>query len=185
MRSQAEMLALKIELENMELREQIICQRCGSVDDYRISISGPHLKATCNGCDYYIKFLKKPDELRRAYKQQNQMADKIINIRLDVSKIVKDWLFKGEKGTYLDATVFYNEKQDDYGSNGMIVQGVPKTLYDKEKDLPKNQQTRGPILGNCKDWATANRNTESIPGGEAKPGKAADEAPQVADDLPF
>jgi hypothetical protein len=117
------------------------------------------------------------------------MADKIINVRIDVTKLIKDWFFKGEKGTYLDATIFYNEKQDDFGSNGMIVQSVPKTVFEKEKDLPKNQQTRGPILGNCKDWATANRNTESIPGGEAKPQGSATTAttgtPPVEDDLPF
>jgi hypothetical protein len=38
--------------------EQIICYRCGSVNDYRTVQSGPHIKAICNGCDRYIKFLK-------------------------------------------------------------------------------------------------------------------------------
>lgn len=40
---------------------QIICQRCGSVNDYRTVQSGPHIKAICNGCDRYIKFMKKSD----------------------------------------------------------------------------------------------------------------------------
>lgn len=35
----------------------IICQRCGSVNDYREEIKGPHKTAICNGCDRYIKHL--------------------------------------------------------------------------------------------------------------------------------
>lgn len=39
----------------------VICQRCGSVDDYRTVVSGPHIKAICNGCDRYIKFISRAD----------------------------------------------------------------------------------------------------------------------------
>jgi len=41
------------------MTETIICQRCGSIDDYYTVHSGPHLKAICNGCDRYIKFISK------------------------------------------------------------------------------------------------------------------------------
>ena len=37
--------------------EPITCPRCGSQDDYSTTPSGPHLKATCNQCGRYIKFL--------------------------------------------------------------------------------------------------------------------------------
>ena len=37
--------------------EEVICQRCGLVDDYRTTEAGPHIKAICNGCDRYIKIL--------------------------------------------------------------------------------------------------------------------------------
>jgi len=37
--------------------EDIICKRCGSVNDFSATPSGPHLKATCNKCGQYIKFL--------------------------------------------------------------------------------------------------------------------------------
>ena len=40
------------------------------------------------------------------------MADKIIHGRINVDAINKAWLYKGEKGTYLDFTMFYNEEQD-------------------------------------------------------------------------
>lgn len=37
--------------------EQVTCKNCGSVNDYRTELSGQHLKAICNVCDRYIKFL--------------------------------------------------------------------------------------------------------------------------------
>jgi hypothetical protein len=37
--------------------EEIVCNRCGSVNDYKTEQAGPHIKAICNGCDKYIKFL--------------------------------------------------------------------------------------------------------------------------------
>jgi hypothetical protein len=37
--------------------ENVICRNCGSINDYRTSKSGPHIKAVCNSCDKYIKFL--------------------------------------------------------------------------------------------------------------------------------
>lgn len=66
-----------------------------------------------------------------------------IHLKLDVSKIDKSLLFKGQKGTYLDATVFVNlDQADQYGNNGMITQDETK----ENRDGGKN----GPILGNCK-----------------------------------
>lgn len=41
------------------MAKDIVCQRCGSVNDYRAVNSGPHIKAICNGCDRYIKFIPK------------------------------------------------------------------------------------------------------------------------------
>lgn len=63
-----------------------------------------------------------------------------VNLKIDVSKIMKEKMFKGEKGTYLDATVFVNtDEKDQYDNNGMITQNW--------KDQQKGE---GPILGNCK-----------------------------------
>lgn len=35
----------------------IICKKCGSVNDFQQKQSGPHLTAWCNGCGAYIKHL--------------------------------------------------------------------------------------------------------------------------------
>lgn len=36
---------------------------------------------------------------------------------IDVSKIPKDKLVKGKKGTYLDVVIFVNDQVNDYGKN--------------------------------------------------------------------
>lgn len=71
------------------------------------------------------------------------MAKVGVNLKINVSKIEKERLFRGEKGSYLDATVFIDlDEADQYGNNGMIVQAVSKE--------EKEQGERGPILGNCR-----------------------------------
>lgn len=70
------------------------------------------------------------------------MADKIISIKIDVTKIDKARLYKGAKGTYLDATILWNDEQDQYNNNGMIVQQVSK----EDRLAGKS----GAILGNAK-----------------------------------
>lgn len=64
-----------------------------------------------------------------------------VSLKIDVTKITKERLFKGEKGTYLDATVFINlDEADEFGQHGMIVESVSKE--------EREQQVQGPILGN-------------------------------------
>lgn len=67
------------------------------------------------------------------------MAKYGVSLKIDVSKIDKSKMFKGEKGVYLDATVFIDvDNKGQHGDNGMIVQSW--------KDAPKGQT---PILGNA------------------------------------
>jgi hypothetical protein len=35
-------------------RKQIVCTKCGSVDDYRTELKANNLTAYCNGCDSFI-----------------------------------------------------------------------------------------------------------------------------------
>lgn len=66
-----------------------------------------------------------------------------ISIKIDVTKIQKDRLFKGEKGTYLDLTTFIDTAQEDqYGNHGFISQSVTKE--------ERENKVQTPILGNCK-----------------------------------
>lgn len=70
------------------------------------------------------------------------MATVGVSVRIDVTKIDKDKLYKGQKGQYLDLTTFINlDEQDKYGNNGFISQSVSK-----ERDAG----VKTPILGNVK-----------------------------------
>lgn len=65
---------------------------------------------------------------------------RILRLKIDVSKIDKSALFKGQKGVYLDAAVIMNDEPDKYGNDGMITQDIGKDR--------RLQGDRGPILGN-------------------------------------
>lgn len=71
------------------------------------------------------------------------MSKVAVSLKIDVSKIDKARLFSGQKGTYLDATIFVDLDQlDQYGNSGMITQDVSKD--------EKAQGIKGNILGNGK-----------------------------------
>ena len=66
----------------------------------------------------------------------------IVRLKIAVNKIDKARLFKGQKDTYLDATLFINDQPDSYGNDGMITQDVTKE--------ERESGVKGAILGNCK-----------------------------------
>jgi hypothetical protein len=71
------------------------------------------------------------------------MAKVGVSLKINLSQIDKARLFAGQKGQYLDATVFIDLDQlDQYGNSGMITQDVSKE--------EKQQGVKGNILGNCK-----------------------------------
>lgn len=162
---------------------QVKCQRCDTVNEFYVVESGPHLKAICNHCDRYIKFIPREtvsttrDPTRETIKTPSEGSNpapkkmaNIISVRIDVMKIDKAKLFKGEKGTYLDVVLLMRDGVDTYGNNGMVVQQVTKE--------ERAAGVKGAILGNAK----------IIGGGisEASPQGAAVSVPVAApDDLPF
>lgn len=71
------------------------------------------------------------------------MAKVAVSLKINVSQIDKARLFSGQKGMYLDATIFVDLDQlDQYGNSGMITQDVSKE--------EKTQGVKGNILGNGK-----------------------------------
>jgi len=67
---------------------------------------------------------------------------RIVAIKIDVTKIDKERLYKGEKGLYLDAVAYIDDNPDQYGQAGMITQSVSKE--------EREQGVKGNILGNTK-----------------------------------
>ena len=85
-----------------------------------------------------------------------------VSLKIDVTKIDKARLFKGAKGTYLDATAFIDlDEVDQYGNSGMIVEAVSKE--------ERENNVKGNILGNTKlfykDQAPAQANMGQAPQG--------------------
>ena len=64
-------------------------------------------------------------------------------LKIDVTKIKKELLFTGAKGTYMDLTLMDNrDGPDQYGNDGFIVQDVGKERREAGE--------KGPIIGNWK-----------------------------------
>jgi hypothetical protein len=85
----------------------------------------------------------------------------MITAKIDVTKIEKARLYKGEKGTYLDI-VLIPTQDNSYGNDYMIVQSVTKD--EREAGI------KGAILGNAKII----KKTDPVPITQAE-----------QDDLPF
>jgi len=85
------------------------------------------------------------------------MAKIGVKLKIDVTNIEKARLFRGKKGTYLDATAFIDvDNKDQYDNNGMITQDVTK----EEKD----SGVKGPILGNVQVfWREEQQRSQPVP----------------------
>ncbi len=96
-----------------------------------------------------------------------------ISVRLDVTKIDKARLYKGEKGTYLDLTTFVDtDAKDEYENNGFISHSQTKEEREAKAEFP-------PILGNVKVFYT----DRAAPQQGAPQSEAKQES--VDDNIPF
>lgn len=65
-----------------------------------------------------------------------------------------------------DGRVFSNirlvvrDEQDKYGQNGFISKGIPKEVYQANKDDKEALRELQPILGNIKDWSSGASQSE-------------------------
>jgi len=93
-----------------------------------------------------------------------------VSLRIDVTKIDKEKLYKGAKGTYLDVTTFIDtDTPDQYGNNGMVTQST--TQEEREAGV------KGAILGNNKVFMNKGAERSST-------SKAAEDLEQF-EDMPF
>lgn len=99
---------------------------------------------------------------------------KTIQLKIDVTKIDKARLFKGQKGTYLDAVILIRDEVDQYGNNGMIIQSVSKE--------ERENGVKGPILGNVKVDMGSTTQARPAPSQAVRTPIVVD---SVDDDLPF
>lgn len=64
----------------------------------------------------------------------------LYKLRIDVSKLDKQRLFKGEKGVYANLIAHMHDEEDQYGSIGFMAEEVTK----EEREAGK----KGTIVGN-------------------------------------
>ena len=91
----------------------------------------------------------------------------IINLKIDVTKLTKEKLFKGQKGTYANVTVAANmDGESEYGDTHYVYE--QQTKEEREAKTPKN------YVGNGKEFVfnggsaatepvTADMSDEDIP----------------------
>lgn len=117
---------------------------------------------------------------------KNEASDqkRFIKMSINVQEINKAWLVAGKSGTYLNMTLqmLPDGTMDRFGNLGMITQDTPKSLYEKEKNLKKEDRTRGAILGNACEFDDAGPR-EGMPGDNS--GQMVGDNKEIADDLPF
>lgn len=93
----------------------------------------------------------------------------MIRLSINVSKITKDRLYKGAKGTYLSCTILEKDEPDQYDNTHMVIEDVSKE--------ERSQGVKGVIIGNGKFVTRGNGNPTP---------KAADTAAApTEDDPPF
>lgn len=100
---------------------------------------------------------------------------KLISISIDVTKIDKARLYKGEKGTYLNADLWINDEPDKYGNDGSI--NMVQTKEEREVKVPKI------YIGKCKKvlgWEG-----EAPTAKPAAPRYAGRQQDDAGDDIPF
>jgi hypothetical protein len=107
---------------------------------------------------------------------------KLLAIKIDVTKIDKERLFQGAKGQYLDAVVFVNDEEGQYGDNGMITQSVSKD--EREAGVKGNILGNVKILGTFEDKGQAPAGNNHQQAGHPMPQGAATSAAD-GDDIPF
>jgi len=96
-----------------------------------------------------------------------------ISLKIDVTKLDKSKFFKGQKGTYVDLTLFLTEDEDKYGNHGGIKQSETK----EQKD--NNEQN--PYVGNAKIFWRDEQQSYQQPDNNQQEQKQ----PVPDDDIPF
>lgn len=96
----------------------------------------------------------------------------LLSISIDVTKIKKERLYKGEKGTYLKLTVSVNDEADQFGNT--------VSAYEEQTKEERDAKAQKNYLGNGKVfWSNENKATAA-----ASPTPANTHAP-ADDNLPF
>lgn len=99
----------------------------------------------------------------------------LFSASIDVTKISKDKLVKGEKGTYLNVTISINDEEDNYGNVLTITES--QTKEEREAKAKKNYLANGKLVWSSDGGSTAKSAPAPVPAPTAKV--------EEGEDLPF
>jgi len=69
---------------------------------------------------------------------------KMLSAKLDVTKITKEKLYKGAKGTYCNITISLNDEIDTYGNNVSVYE--EQTKEERDQKAPRNYLGNGKVF---------------------------------------
>lgn len=99
----------------------------------------------------------------------------IINFSLDVTKLPKDKLVKGKKGTYINLTLLGGGDTDQFGNNAAVI--VAQTQEEREAGAERVYLGNGKVAWTDGTMQTATR--------QDAPSQAPEISTEESDDLPF
>ncbi len=83
----------------------------------------------------------------------------IVNLSLDVTKLPKEKMIKGKKGTYINLTMFLQDETDQYGNNASLI--VAQTQEEREAKGDRTYLGNGKIAWTDGSIAAAERQDSS------------------------
>lgn len=88
----------------------------------------------------------------------------IVNFSLDLSKLPKEKMIKGKKGTYINLSLSVNDNTNDYGKNASVI--IAQTQEEREAKQDKVYVGNGQVVwtdGTCvKAEKTAKAEVEEV-----------------------
>lgn len=102
----------------------------------------------------------------------------MIKISINVGKILKEYLYEGKSGKYLNLVLFENrDGPDQYGNSHVVKQDLGKEA--REKGI------KGPVLGNAKFPSQDPYRPLDKPSGRTLPSPRPPDPDEDLDDVPF
>jgi|ERR1035437_980602 hypothetical protein len=98
---------------------------------------------------------------------------KLVNAKINLSRIDKKKLFTGKKGIYLDITIWINDNPDQFGNDISIEQSTGRDeskiylgngkFYVKKEETPLVNEPEKPAAGSMKTLPASNENLDDLP----------------------
>ncbi len=94
----------------------------------------------------------------------------ILNVKINLDKIIESKAFKGKSGRYYDVTITINDEADKFGNN--------VSVYDTQSKEDRENKAEKNYIGNGKTIWTSGK----TPGVQSQPARG---VPSFDNDLPF